>query len=151
MREALVNLVLNAVDAMPKGGAIRLSADCDAETVTLRISDTGVGMPDEVRKRCFEPFFTTKGKQGSGLGLAMVYGIVNRHGGQITVESQMDKGTTFMIRLPLASRPATSPAPARTPRPLAGPASVLKCWWWMTKSGRGFWSSDSCARKAIRC
>ena len=70
LREALVNLVLNAVDAMPKGGAIRLSAECAAETVTLRVSDTGAGMSDDVRKRCFEPFFTTKGKRGSGLGLA---------------------------------------------------------------------------------
>jgi CheY-like chemotaxis protein len=110
LREALINLVLNAVDAMPKGGVIRLSAECAAETVTLRIGDTGVGMPDDVRKRCFEPFFTTKGKRGSGLGLAMVYGIVSRHGGQITVESEKDKGTTFIIRLPLVQREVQSPA-----------------------------------------
>ena len=109
LREALVNLVLNAVDALPNGGAIRLSATCDAETVNLRISDTGSGMSDEVRKRCFEPFFTTKGKRGSGLGLAMVYGIVTRHGGQITVESEKDKGTTFTIRLPLTQRPPSLP------------------------------------------
>jgi CheY-like chemotaxis protein len=120
LREALVNLVLNAVDAMPKGGTIRLIAESDAETATLRVSDTGVGMPDDVRKRCFEPFFTTKGKRGSGLGLAMVYGIVTRHGGQLTVESQIDKGTTFAIRLPLASR-ATSESAKDTETPVGGP------------------------------
>jgi CheY-like chemotaxis protein len=125
LREALINLVLNAVDAMPKGGVIRLSAEGDAETATLRISDTGAGMSDTVLKRCFEPFFTTKGKRGSGLGLAMVYGIVTRHGGHITVESVKDKGTTFVIRLPMASRPM--PEPAKEPeRPVAGPAPVLR-------------------------
>jgi signal transduction histidine kinase len=122
LREALINLVLNAVDAMPKGGAIRLSAECAAETVTLRISDTGVGMPDDVRKRCFEPFFTTKGRRGSGLGLAMVYGIVTRNGGHITVESEKDKGTTFTIRLPLAHRETAAPAQAQQP-PVGGPAN----------------------------
>jgi signal transduction histidine kinase/ActR/RegA family two-component response regulator len=107
LREALINLVLNAVDALPKGGTIRLSAESSGETVTLRISDTGVGMTEAVRKRCFEPFFTTKGKHGSGLGLAMVYGIVTRHGGQITVDSPKDQGTTFTLRLPLVQRTAT--------------------------------------------
>ena len=125
LREALINLVLNAVDAMPKGGVICLSAECAAETVTLRIGDTGAGMSDDVRKRCFEPFFTTKGKRGSGMGLAMVYGIVTRHGGQITVESEKDKGTTFAIRLPLAHREATAPTQAPQTS-VGGPAPVLK-------------------------
>jgi signal transduction histidine kinase len=114
LREALVNLVLNAVDAMPGGGVIRLSAESDAETVTLSLSDTGSGMPDDVRKRCFEPFFTTKGSRGSGLGLAMVYGIVTRHGGRISVASQVGKGTTFVIRLPL---PVPAPTVAATQKP----------------------------------
>ncbi len=118
LREALVNLVLNAVDAMPKGGGIRLSAASDGETATLRVSDTGAGMPDDVRKRCFEPFFTTKGKRGSGLGLSLVYGIVSRHGGGITVESQVGQGTTFVIRLPMGAR--TSPAPEEAPEASAG-------------------------------
>lgn len=121
LREALINLVLNAVDAMPKGGAIRFSADYDVGTVTLRVSDTGNGMPDDVRKRCFEPFFTTKGNRGSGLGLAMVYGIVTRHDGQVTVESEMGKGTTFVIRLPLAQREV---APSAT-GPLAPAGSTV--------------------------
>jgi CheY-like chemotaxis protein/anti-sigma regulatory factor (Ser/Thr protein kinase) len=110
LREALINLVLNAVDALPKGGTIRLRAESSGETVTLRISDTGVGMTEAVRKRCFEPFFTTKGKHGSGLGLAMVYGIVTRHGGQITVDSTKDQGTTFTLRLPLVQQTAATPA-----------------------------------------
>jgi signal transduction histidine kinase len=125
LREALVNLVLNAVDAMPKGGTIRLSAEGDAETVTLRVGDTGVGMSDDVRKRCFEPFFTTKGKRGSGLGLAVVYGIVIRHGGQITVESEKNKGTNFAIRLPLVARDTAKPANA-TETTVGGTAPVLK-------------------------
>jgi signal transduction histidine kinase len=124
LREALVNLVLNAVDAMPKGGTVRLSAECDAETVTLRVSDTGAGMSDDVRKRCFEPFFTTKGKRGSGLGLAIVYGIVTRHGGQIAVESEKDKGTTFVIRLPLVAR-ETTPQEKALAIPFGRPAPVL--------------------------
>ncbi len=116
LREALVNLVLNAVDAMPQGGDVCIGAERSEESVTLRVSDTGVGMPDDVRKRCFEPFFTTKGKRGSGLGLAMVYGIVTRHGGQISVESQVDRGTTFVIRLPLTHREPKEPARAPEPR-----------------------------------
>jgi len=125
LREALINLMLNAVDAMPQGGTIELSAECSAERVTLRISDNGIGMPDDVRKRCFEPFFTTKGSHGSGLGLAMVYGIVSRHGGLITVESQPDQGTTFVIRLPLVQREERSPADAPAGGSLPAPVATL--------------------------
>ncbi len=127
LREALINLMLNAVDAMPQGGTIRLSAECSAERVTLRFSDTGIGMPDDVRKRCFEPFFTTKGRHGSGLGLAMVYGIVSRHGGLITVESQPDQGTTFVIRLPLVQLEEQSQADEPAGGSLPAPVATLPC------------------------
>lgn len=109
LREALVNLTLNAVHAMPTGGILRFDAESADGFVTIRIADTGTGMTEDVRNRCFEPFFTTKGRSGTGLGLAMVYGIVTRHGGQITVESAKNQGTTFTIRLPVTHQPSETP------------------------------------------
>lgn len=103
LREVLTNLIFNAVDALPEGGAITFHTRADGEAVVLKISDTGTGMTEEVRKRCLEPFFTTKGKQGTGLGLSMVFGIIHRHAGTIDIESEPGKGTTFTLRLPLAS------------------------------------------------
>ncbi|HSD48947.1 MAG TPA: HAMP domain-containing sensor histidine kinase, partial [Actinomycetota bacterium] len=100
LREALMNLILNAVDAMPNGGAITVSTEAIETGVEIRVADTGVGMTDAVRQRIFEPFFSTKGMQGTGLGLAMVDGIVSRHGGQVLVESTEGLGSTFQIRLP---------------------------------------------------
>jgi len=97
LREALTNLVLNATDAMPQGGAITIRCRPEDARVIVEVSDTGEGMTPEVQKHCFEPFFSTKGAQGTGLGLAMVYGIVRRHSGTITVESEAGKGTTFRI------------------------------------------------------
>ncbi len=103
LREVLTNLIFNAVDAMPRGGTIEIRTRCDGSQVTLEVSDTGTGMTDEVRKRCLEPFFTTKGNHGSGLGLAMVYGSVQRHQGTIDINSEVGKGSTFIIRIPLRS------------------------------------------------
>jgi PAS domain S-box-containing protein len=103
LREALTNLIFNAVDAMPRDGAITIRTSVQAERVLLQIADTGKGMTEEVRQRCFEPFFTTKGDAGTGLGLASVYGIVHRHGGEIQIQSQPGKGSTFSIRLPAHS------------------------------------------------
>ena len=100
LREALANLILNAVDAMPEGGTISFRARPDGEYVSLGIRDTGAGMTDEVREHCFEPFFTTKGDRGTGLGLGMVFGIVDRHGGSIKIDSRLGEGTTFTLRLP---------------------------------------------------
>jgi len=102
LREVLVNMVFNAIDAMPEGGTLTLSSRTEAQSVILKIIDTGVGMYPEVRSRIFDPFFTTKGKAGLGLGLAVSFGIIRRHGGTIEVESQYGRGTEFCITLPVA-------------------------------------------------
>ena len=106
LREALVNLFLNAVDAMPEGGTLTVRSRLDNGHIVLSVSDTGVGMSEEHRQRCLDPFFTTKGANGTGMGLSMVYGIVQRHEGTMHVESDVGKGTTFTIRLPVRSRQA---------------------------------------------
>jgi signal transduction histidine kinase/ActR/RegA family two-component response regulator/PAS domain-containing protein len=109
IREALTNLVFNAVDAMPQGGTLTLRTRCDAaERILVEVIDTGVGMDDETRRRCLEPFFTTKGERGTGLGLAMVYGVVQRHGGDLEIDSHPGSGTT--VRLSFAAAPASSTA-----------------------------------------
>jgi signal transduction histidine kinase len=101
LREALINLVLNAVDAMPNGGSITLETRRESDWVVLSIADTGAGIPPEVRRRIFEPFFTTK-DSGTGLGLSIVSGIISSYGGTIDVDSDVGVGTTFTIRLPAA-------------------------------------------------
>jgi PAS domain S-box-containing protein len=100
--QVLINLVMNSIHAMPEGGRLRLGLAREGNSVCLEVSDTGHGMPEEIRSKVFEPFFTTKdfGK-GTGLGLTVVKGIIEEHGGTIAVESAVDKGTTFWIRLPL--------------------------------------------------
>jgi len=121
LREVLVNMVFNAIDAMPEGGTLSLTTRNVDESVLITIVDTGVGMYPEVRSRIFDPFFTTKGKAGLGLGLAVSFGIIRRHGGNIEVDSQYGKGTEFRITLPLAkvaektveTVAVASPEPAR--------------------------------------
>jgi len=103
LREVLINMIFNAVDAMPNGGAISLSAIDDGDNVVISVGDTGVGMSQEVRSRIFDPFFTTKGTAGMGLGLAVSFGIVRRHEGTIEVESTINHGTIFRITLPVAT------------------------------------------------
>ena len=98
VREALINLVFNAVDALPQGGTVRLSARRVDNKVIVDVTDTGTGMSPEVQARIFEPFFTTKGERGTGLGLAQVYGIVQRHGGEIHVTSTPGRARTFSSR-----------------------------------------------------
>jgi signal transduction histidine kinase len=100
LREVLMNLILNAVDAIPGEGAITLrTRHLDGEVIA-EVIDTGVGMSAEVRQRCLEPFFTTKGDHGTGLGLPMVFGIIKRHQGTLEIDSEPGKGTTARIRLP---------------------------------------------------
>ena len=100
--EVLTNLILNAVDAMPQGGTITRQTLAEGNHVRLEVQDSGNGMPQEVLDRCFEPFFTTKGDKGTGLGLAVAYGVIQRHGGDISIASEVGVGTTFTIRLPFS-------------------------------------------------
>jgi signal transduction histidine kinase/ActR/RegA family two-component response regulator len=101
LREALTNLVFNAVDALPQGGTIVISTREESGRIHLDVSDDGVGMDEATRTRCVEPFFTTKGERGSGLGLATVYGIANRHQAEIDIDSAPERGTTFRMSFPL--------------------------------------------------
>jgi signal transduction histidine kinase len=105
IRDALTNLVLNAVDAMPSGGAltVRTRLVPAEQRITLEVSDSGIGMTDEVRLRCLEPFFTTKGERGTGLGLAMVYGMAERHGAALEIDSAPGQGTTMRLLFPAAT------------------------------------------------
>ena len=107
--QVLINLVMNSIHAMPEGGRLSLSLDRETSHMRLGVSDTGHGMSEEICSRVFEPFFTTKefGK-GTGLGLTVVKGIIEEHGGTISVESAVDKGTTFWIRLPLEEAQTSS-------------------------------------------
>lgn len=102
LREVLTNLIFNAVDAMPHGGKIRFATKSDEHTVQLEVSDTGTGMTEDTCRRCLEPFYTTKGDNGSGLGLAVSYGIIRRHGGSIDISSVLNRGTTFTLTFPIA-------------------------------------------------
>jgi len=111
LRELLINLLFNAVDAIQESGKIIVGLTQEIDCIALTVMDTGRGMSEEVRSRCFEPFFTTKDSRGSGLGLAMVYGIVQRHGGSISVDSIPGEGTSFTIRFPLSKNPAGSKKP----------------------------------------
>jgi len=124
LREVFTNLIINAVDAMPEGGCIHISSSCEGDAAVVRVKDTGTGMGTEVQRRIFEPFFTTKGKSGNGLGLAMCYGIVSRHRGTIQLQSQMGKGTTFTVRIPM-DLPTGVSVPASSERRSVIPAKIL--------------------------
>ena len=107
LKQVFLNLVLNARDAMPKGGRLDIRGHCDGATIAVSVTDTGTGIPREHLPKIFDAFFTTKGKvSGVGLGLSVVYGIVSLHGGSITVESEPGAGTTFTITLPVTQRAA---------------------------------------------
>ena len=111
IRQAIINLIINACDAMPQGGRLTLETAADGASglVEVRVSDTGCGIPADVLPRVLDPFFTTKDK-GTGLGLSVVYGIVERHGGSLDIASQVGVGTTVTIRLPAAARAAAAVA-----------------------------------------
>ncbi len=104
LREVVLNLVFNAVDAMPEGGTMELGVRAEIDSGCFWIADTGSGMPPETASRIFEPFFTTKGKLGSGLGLSASHGIITRHKGEIVVVSELGEGTRFEVRLPICDK-----------------------------------------------
>ena len=110
LREVFTNLVLNAVDAMPEGGRLRLATRDEDDRVVVEVHDSGHGMTAETQARCFDPFFTTKAVKGTGLGLSVAYGIVNRHRGTISVESSAGAGTAFRLAFPF-KRPGAPTAP----------------------------------------
>lgn len=126
MREALTNLIFNSTDAMPEGGVIafHLCRENDA-SIILEVTDTGIGMDQETLRHCMEPFYTTKGKQGSGLGLAMVHGIVERHGGVIEIESKPGAGTKIRMRFPAAVETVNATIMPETKRERLPPLRVL--------------------------
>jgi signal transduction histidine kinase/CheY-like chemotaxis protein len=125
LREAMTNLILNALDAMPEGGTLTLSTALVDERIEIAVADSGVGMPLEVREKVFDPFFTTKGPQGTGLGLSMTYGIISRHGGSIAVESEPGEGSTFRLSLPRGAD--VQPAAAAAAAPSPPPVRALRC------------------------
>jgi signal transduction histidine kinase len=100
LRELFINLIFNAVDAMPEGGTLILRTECQADTVRIVIQDTGTGMTQDVLKNCIHPFFTTKGEMGTGIGLAMVHETILGHGGSLSITSEPGRGSRFTIDLP---------------------------------------------------
>ena len=112
IREVMTNLILNAVDALPAGGRIAVRTRGEPGRVVVSVSDSGIGMSGEVKGRAFEPFFTTKGVKRTGLGLAVAYGTIRRHGGQVEVESEEGRGTTVTFWLPVDG-PGGAPSPER--------------------------------------
>jgi len=121
LREVLMNLLLNGIDAMPGGGRLIFKTWMTGPDVHCSVSDTGAGMSEEVRHRALDPFFTTKGPKSTGLGLSVTYGIVQRHNGKLEIESTPGRGTTVTITLPAMG--TTMPAPAASPA-LATPSQL---------------------------
>ena len=119
LREVFVNLILNAVQAMPEGGTLTLSTYVADDHVVAEVRDTGMGMTEATRQRIFEPLFTTKGEDGTGMGLSVSYGIVKEHDGTIEVESAAGAGTSFLLRFPARSA-ATADAADRELAPSPG-------------------------------
>lgn len=119
IREALINLIINAVDALPYGGTIMVSTKWESQKskepntpthLLVEIADGGLGMDEEAKARCLEPFYSTKGELGTGLGLAMVYGVMQRHGGDIEIDSELGRGTSIRLIFPIKAGRLMTPA-----------------------------------------
>ena len=125
LREVVANLIFNAVDAMPQGGDITLRTRRAGDgAVAFEVADTGVGMSEEVHRRCLEPFFTTKSETGAGMGLSVAYGIIKRHEGNLDILTQLGHGTTVFVRLPVA--PAVTAGGGTLAAPGAKPDRPLR-------------------------
>lgn len=116
LREVFLNLILNAVQAMPEGGKLTFCTNHEQKGVCVSVADTGVGMSDRVRQRIFEPLYTTKGERGTGMGLAVSYGIIQEHEGTISVTSHLGEGTSFRITFPFADEPHEETSTKIVPR-----------------------------------
>jgi signal transduction histidine kinase len=130
LRDALTNLLFNAVDAMPEGGVLTISTravvdDAGRHAVHLEVTDTGIGMDEETRRRCIEPFFTTKGQRGTGLGLASVYGMLQRHDATLEIDSAPGRGTTMRMIFPVIEDEAASSGAYRTSHVPLRPLRIL--------------------------
>jgi len=113
LQRVVINLLVNAADAMPRGGRVRVSTRAVGDDVFLEVEDEGTGIPPEVEARIFDPFFTTKA-DGTGLGLAITRRIVEAHGGEVGYRTKVGRGTTFTVRLPLRDAPSAALAAATT-------------------------------------
>lgn len=122
LSEVFSNLIQNAIDAMPDGGTLSISARSENQAAVVEVQDTGVGMSEEVLAKSMEPFFTTRVERGKGLGLSVALGIINRHHGKMDIQSRIGKGTSVFIRLPIEVKPA-----AARPAPAAIPAAIRPC------------------------
>jgi len=122
LREMIVNLIFNAIDAIPKRGTITIGTEVQGRWLVITVSDDGIGMSEEVKARCLEPFFSTKEDQGTGLGLGSVHGIVRRHEGEIDIQSEEGRGTSISVSLPLEK----SAKPPEAPKPASAPSATLR-------------------------
>jgi nitrogen-specific signal transduction histidine kinase/ActR/RegA family two-component response regulator len=123
LRQVLTSIALNALDAMPEGGNLTFRTGREQGRVFCQVIDTGIGMTEQVRLHIFDPFFTTKREKGKGFGLSGAYAIVDRHGGEITVQSEPGKGATFTVWLPVASEASEAPAAGRVTATSTAPSA----------------------------
>jgi signal transduction histidine kinase len=109
-----LNLVINAIDALPHGGKIIVRSWKKDNSIYISVEDNGSGIGDEDKRRIFDPFFTTKGVKGVGLGLSVAYGIITRYGGEISVQSELNQGSTFVIKLPIKKKQTPDHQPEKS-------------------------------------
>ena len=114
--QVMLNLIVNGLQALPEQGQVRVAASAQDDCIEIAITDTGCGMTEETKRRLFEPFFTTKARQGIGLGLSVVHGIIKAHGGSIDVESTLGQGSHFRMKLPRDARAARASNSGKMPR-----------------------------------
>ncbi|EDY16229.1 histidine kinase [Chthoniobacter flavus Ellin428] len=122
LREMVVNLIFNSIDAIPKRGTITIETETQGRWLAITVKDDGLGMSEEVKARCLEPFYSTKEDLGTGLGLGSVYGIVRRHEGEIDIQTEEGRGTSICVSLPLEKRSK----PPEAPKPAAPPTNTLR-------------------------